>query len=224
MFVFILTKASLESIPKKLWNHPAVQKWAKVRRKHPSKMILDQTLHFSAIRQLEDYQNRGRVDILHRALLTILDSKLNKKGYIKAIVIHTTQDKYYIVNPEARLPRHYFRFLGIMEDLLQKGKIETPEGKTLIGQANSIEDVTKKHNIAYTICLETKGKHKRIAEVIPKQPQGNIGIIVGALPHGDIPQKFLETANEIISIGTEPLTTSYVLCRTIIELEQILGI
>ena len=168
MFVFILTKASIEPIPKKLWDHPAVQKWARVRRKHPSKMILDQAFHFSAIRKLKDYQNRGRVDILHRALLTILDSKLNKKGYIDAIVIHTIQDKYFIVNPEARLPRHYLRFLGLMEDLLRKGKIETSEGKILIDQANNIEDIAKKHNITYMVCLETRGKQKRIAEAIPK--------------------------------------------------------
>lgn len=219
MYTFVLARAALELIPKSLWNHPSVRKWSKVRRKHPSRMLLDQTLHFSAIRKLEDYHNRGRADILHRALLTILDSRLNRRGLVSAVVIHTVEERFFFVRPDVRIPRHYFRFMGVMEDLLCKGVIKTKNGEILMQEAHGLEHVLEALSINYVICLEVGGKRKKIADIL-RQVRGNIAFIVGAAPRANVPKKLLEIADDIIEIDSQSLTTSYVLCSLVIELEQ----
>jgi len=223
VYTFVIVRAALELIPKALWNHPAVKKWAETRRKHPSKMLLDQTLHFSAMRKLKNFENRGRADILHRALLTILDSRLSRRGLVSAIIIHTIEERYFIVKPNVRIPRHYFRFMGVMEDLLQRGVIQADNGEILMWEVASLDQILREFSISYIICLEVWGERKRIIDIL-QQIKVNVAIIIGAAPHENIPEKFLKMANSIIEIDSERLTTSYVLCNLIVELERYHGI
>merc|ERR1712129_418309 len=57
-----------------------------------------------------------RPDIVHQALLTLLDSPLNKAGKLK-IFIHTQKNVLIDVNPKLRIPRTYRRFAGLMVQL-----------------------------------------------------------------------------------------------------------
>eukprot|EP00483_Globobulimina_turgida_P006700 UN06710 len=64
-----------------------------------------------------------RPDIVHQALLTLLDSPLNKAGKLK-IFIHTQKNVLIDVNPKLRIPRTYNRFAGLMVQLLYQFRIK----------------------------------------------------------------------------------------------------
>eukprot|EP00484_Ammonia_sp_Unknown_P019800 CAMPEP_0197022958 /NCGR_PEP_ID=MMETSP1384-20130603/3757_1 /TAXON_ID=29189 /ORGANISM="Ammonia sp." /LENGTH=253 /DNA_ID=CAMNT_0042451091 /DNA_START=65 /DNA_END=823 /DNA_ORIENTATION=+ len=64
-----------------------------------------------------------RPDIVHQALLALLDSPLNKAGKLK-IFIHTQKNVLIEVNPKLRIPRTYNRFAGLMVQLLYQFRIK----------------------------------------------------------------------------------------------------
>jgi rRNA pseudouridine-1189 N-methylase Emg1 (Nep1/Mra1 family) len=49
-----------------------------------------------------------------QALLSILDSPLNKAGKTKAIYVSTTKNVLIQINPQLRIPRTFRRFCGVM--------------------------------------------------------------------------------------------------------------
>mmetsp|Transcript_31903 Transcript_31903/g.79992 ORF Transcript_31903/g.79992 Transcript_31903/m.79992 type:complete len:223 (+) Transcript_31903:141-809(+) len=69
----------------------------------------------------------ARPDITHQCLLNLLDSPLNKAGYLQ-IYIHTKQNVLIKVNPSIRLPRTFKRFSGLMVQLLHKLSIRASDG------------------------------------------------------------------------------------------------
>lgn len=54
-----------------------------------------------------------RPDIVHQALLALMDSPLNKAGKLK-VYIHTWNNVLIDINPKCRIPRTYTRFAGLM--------------------------------------------------------------------------------------------------------------
>ncbi|KAL3897865.1 MAG: hypothetical protein SGCHY_003119 [Lobulomycetales sp.] len=68
-----------------------------------------------------------RPDITHQCLLSLLDSPLNKAGFLQ-IYIHTCQNVLIEVNPHVRIPRTFKRFAGLMVQLLHKLSIRSVNG------------------------------------------------------------------------------------------------
>ena len=195
MLVFILADAHLELIPRRLWKHPSVKKWCRVRGRKPWELMLDQTLIFSAIKNDEELRDRGRVDILHRALLLILDSSLCARGIISDIVVHTKRGNVYSIHPDTRLPRHYFRFLGLMEKLLVEGAIFA-SGKKLIAKCSNLREVLEKNNVKYVIGLSRRGRREKLEDYlrVKLKQYKRIAFVVGAFPSG----YFSDDVEEII--------------------------
>lgn len=54
-----------------------------------------------------------RPDIVHQALMSCLDSPLNKAGLMQ-VFIHTNKNVLIEVNPAVRIPRTFKRFCGLM--------------------------------------------------------------------------------------------------------------
>ncbi|RVW89119.1 Ribosomal RNA small subunit methyltransferase mra1 [Vitis vinifera] len=57
---------------------------------------------------------KGLGRVLWEALLTILDSPLNKAGRLRAVYVRTEKGVLFEVKPHVRIPRTYKRFSGIM--------------------------------------------------------------------------------------------------------------
>jgi rRNA small subunit pseudouridine methyltransferase Nep1 len=72
-----------------------------------------------------------RPDIVHRSLLTLLDSPLNKAGHLQ-IYVQTMNNVLIEVSPHLRLPRTFKRFSGLMVQLLHKLKIRASDGPTVL--------------------------------------------------------------------------------------------
>ncbi|KAK4364971.1 hypothetical protein RND71_016329 [Anisodus tanguticus] len=52
--------------------------------------------------------------IAHQAMLSILDSRVNKAGRLKALYVRTEKGVLFEVKPHVRIPRTFKRFAGIM--------------------------------------------------------------------------------------------------------------
>lgn len=57
--------------------------------------------------------SHSRPDILHQELMAVLDSPLNKAGFLK-IYIHSSTGVLIDVSSQMRVPRTYKRFAGLM--------------------------------------------------------------------------------------------------------------
>ena len=69
-----------------------------------------------------------RPDIAHHALLTLLDSPLNKAGLLR-VFVQTERNVLISVHPAIRLPRTFPRFCGLMVQLLHKMRIRSSDGR-----------------------------------------------------------------------------------------------
>ncbi|KAI5188416.1 rRNA small subunit pseudouridine methyltransferase Nep1 [Nematocida sp. AWRm77] len=76
-----------------------------------------------------------RPDILHQCLLILQDSPLNKAGLLR-VLVHTTAEKVIQIHPQARIPRVYSRFTGLVMQLLERGKIYAAETREVLLQVS----------------------------------------------------------------------------------------
>jgi rRNA small subunit pseudouridine methyltransferase Nep1 len=163
LLILVLAEAALETVPKDLWSHPAVKRHSKRQRKPPEQLLLDRSLHHSAMRRLEDNLKRGRPDITHFALLEALGSPLNKEGLLQTYV-HTNKDYAITVNPTARLPRNYNRFIGLMEQLFHQRKVPST-GETLLKlEHKTLQTLLAEAEADYILAFSRKGKPKTLQD------------------------------------------------------------
>ncbi|KAI4341229.1 hypothetical protein MLD38_025978 [Melastoma candidum] len=148
-----------------------------------------------------------RPDIIHQALLAILDSPLNKAGKVRAVYVRTEKGVLFEVKPHVRIPRTYKRFSGIMLQLLQKlsinasGKREKllrviknpvtqyfPVNARRIGFSYSSEKVVEVHDYVASVSDETP-----------------LVFVVGAMAHGKIEPEYTD---DLIAISNYPLSAA----------------
>jgi rRNA small subunit pseudouridine methyltransferase Nep1 len=210
MISLILAEAELELIPNKIFSKPAIVSQSKKHQKKSSQMILDASFHHSAMRSLPDWRRRGRPDIAHIFLLTVLESIANKKGLVKDIIIHTRNDEIIYINPETRIMRNYTRFIGLIEQLYQKEIIATEE-KTLLSIKRNITlvELLKQYEKEHIICFSETGKktsmHNYLLNVKADSIE-DIVCIIGGFPMGTFHTNFSSYIYNEISIYPEPIT------------------
>ncbi|XWS59018.1 hypothetical protein CRYUN_Cryun08bG0084900 [Craigia yunnanensis] len=95
--IFVLEKASLEV--------------AKVGKSY---QLLNSDDHANFLRKNKKNPADYRPDIVHQALLAILDSPVNKAGRLQAVYVRTEKGVLFEVKPHVRIPRTYKRFSGII--------------------------------------------------------------------------------------------------------------
>ncbi|RLE72577.1 MAG: 16S rRNA methyltransferase [Thermoprotei archaeon] len=233
---FIIAESSLELVPIAIADHPDIVRHARKRKKKPYEIILDMTYHYRAIlsSNIPQKHKRGRPDIVHRAILLALDSLLNKLGFLR-LYLHTIDDKIIWISPNARIPRHYNRFIGLMEKLLSIGKIiaNTEKGEETLLEILpiSLENLLDNLRPNIVIGFSKRGKIKEglleylstlIQRNIDKNRYVNIVNIIGGFPHGTFSQRVLKIVDELISISKYSLSTQYTLCKVISCYESIL--
>jgi len=198
----VLAEAALELVPRELWGHPSVYKSARKRGKSPGQVLLDRSLHHQAMQRLPKAEKRGRPDIVHFCLLEALDSPLNREGMLE-VYVHTIGDYVIWVNPQTRLPRNYNRFVGLMEQLFEVGKVPPNSSKPLmVIKPMTLEALVRKLSPGKVVLLSETGETKRIrsiAEEVAKNMDRTM-VIIGAFPHGDFEPSTYKLATHIYSI------------------------
>lgn len=228
--IFILAEASLELIPKTLYKHPDVIRYARFRKKRTDRLILDATYHYRAMRnaKLDNLNKRGRPDIVHRALLLLQDSLLNKHGFLR-VYIHTITGDIIWINPKARLPRHYIRFIGLMEKLFEGGIIYSSETnekllellkldyESLIKRLKPVRVIGfSRHGVlvkdltSFLIKISNSPKNLRVINVI------------GAFPKGKFSDNIIKSFDTLVSLSSHSLSTQYVVCKVLNAYEQLI--
>lgn len=164
-----------------------------------------------------------RPDICHQALLSILDSPLNKAGVVKGVYVRTKQNTLIQVNPQVRLPRTFRRFSGLMVQLLQKLSVRASNSKDRLLKVVK-HPVTKYLPTGATrIALSHKAPEVKDVFIHVKElPQDTpVVFIVGAFASGKVNTDY---ADQEISISQYPLSAAQALTRITNACEQHLQI
>lgn len=176
------------------------------------------------MKRLDDNLKRGRPDITHFCLLEALGSPLNRTGLLQ-IYVHTREDQVITVNPSTRLPRNYNRFIGLMEQLFQLGKVPS-HGETLLKlEQKTLQQLLTETETDHTLAFSRKGKPKTLTETVSiLQPKQQPTIIIGAFPHGSLSETTVQLADEFVCIDSEMLEAWTVTSRAIYQYEQALSL
>eukprot|EP01023_Acetabularia_acetabulum_P004796 TRINITY_DN12030_c0_g5_i1.p2 TRINITY_DN12030_c0_g5~~TRINITY_DN12030_c0_g5_i1.p2 ORF type:complete len:231 (-),score=27.55 TRINITY_DN12030_c0_g5_i1:725-1417(-) len=160
-----------------------------------------------------------RPDICHQALLTILDSPLNKAGKIKGIFIKTTKNQLIQVNPGIRLPRTFRRFAGLIVQLLQQLSVRATDGSGKLLKLLK-NDLSKHLPVgSRLIGFSKEGSQKDMFEFVNdlQKISGQYVFVVGAFSKGHIQSEELE---HTICISQYPLSAAVALGRITNALER----
>lgn len=224
LLTFVLAEAALETVPEELWSHPAVRCHSKRQRKPPERLLLDRSLHHAAMRRLKDNEKRGRPDITHFVLLEALGSPLNREGLLR-VYVHTRNDYVIAVNPAARLPRNYVRFVGLIEQLFELGRVPS-EGEVLLSlERKTLQQLLSETGTDYVLAFSRGGKPVSIhAAVSGLQTKRSPVVIVGGFPHGGFLESTSRLADEVVCVDAEMLDAWTVASRMIYDYECVFSV
>ncbi len=223
MLHLTFAESALERVPPNLWNQPSIVKKARQAGKHPCKTLLDRTYHHRAMLKLANAAKRGRPDILHVSLLAAFGTPLNKEGLLKTYV-HTIDGHLIHFNPDVRLPKNYNRFVGLIEQLYDQGKIPVEAPTLLELEKGGLQKLVEEVQPSYIIAFSRSGSPKLPQKVLKCRKEENLMVVVGAFPRGHFSETLLDIADEVVSIDVEPLEASIVTSRILYDYERVLGL
>jgi len=224
MLHLILLESALELVPREIIKHPAVLKNAKRRKKKPTETLLDISLHYHAMKNLPDREKRGRPDIVHVSLLNALESPLNKEGRLR-VYVHTYNGHIIFIKPETRIPRNYNRFVGLMEQLLTKGKVPPDAEDPLIYvKTITLEELLNKIKKKGLVLLRENRERKKPIDIVKYALENDLAIGIGGFPHGDFSRHILKIATKEFSIYHYSLPSWIVVSRIITSAEILYNI
>ena len=219
-----IIESSLELVPQIIAQHPAIRAAAITRKKKSEHTLLDEAVHSTVIKSLPDFEKRGRPDILHRSLLTALDSILAREGHLR-LFVHTCADAIIEVKSQTRLPRRFTRFTGLMEQLLLTKRVP-PKGPALIRlRRRKLAVHVQRLKPSTIFLLSEKGKPtppKELAHLISSEDKPLV--MIGGFAHGDFSPAVMELAERKVCIYPAPLSASTVVSIVLQSVANQLGL
>ncbi|OQR93204.1 ribosome biogenesis protein NEP1 [Achlya hypogyna] len=165
----------------------------------------------------------SRPDILHQELMALLDSPLNKAGYLK-VYIRSAKNVIIEVSPQMRVPRTYKRFAGLMVQLLHTLKIRSSDGKTtMLKVIKNPIDMHLPPNVKKYGCSCT-GNLIDPWDFATKLPVEPVVFVLGAMAHGHITKEMCPYIDEMISVSEYPLSGAQAVARLLNSFERHYGI
>jgi rRNA small subunit pseudouridine methyltransferase Nep1 len=179
------------------------------------------------MRSLPDSEKRGRPDIVHRALLAILDSVFVRENQLAVLFVHTYDGHIIEIDPTTRLPRRFVRFVGLVEQLLSgQAKEPGPEGRPLLRICPEPLTVFVQQLHPSRIILLTEDGNPtpstELAQRLLAEP--NPLVLVGGFARGTFTEAVQELAAQKVSLDPEPLSTSTVVGMLLHALENSLDL
>ncbi|CAK8575261.1 unnamed protein product [Lathyrus sativus] len=193
--VFVLEKASLEV--------------AKVGKTY---QLLNSDDHANFLRKHKKNPGDYRPDICHQALLSILDSPLNKAGRLKAVYIRTEKGVLIEVKNYVRIPRTFKRFAGVMLELLQKLSISAAGKREKL--LRTIKNPVTEHlppnsrKAGLSFSSDKLVNMKDYLSTIPSDQ--DLVFVVGAMAHGKVETDYTD---DYIAVSGYPLSAAYCISR-----------
>jgi len=220
--IIVLAEAPLETIPEEIRHHPAIISDARRRGKDPSKLILDKSRHWPAMKRLRDAHRRGRPDIVFDVLKIVQGSILNAVR-LTSLVVHTVGGKAIYVARRMRPPQNYLNFLGLFEQLLERGSIPPDEKPLAVVFDKSLRTLLSELGGEW-VTMHEGGRRLRLVDAA-KLVMGRV-VVVGGFPHGDFQNRWvIDEALDVVAIaGGAALTAPQVVERLIVAAEITLGL
>jgi rRNA small subunit pseudouridine methyltransferase Nep1 len=224
LLTLILAESALETIPQSLWTHPAIRSYSERREKHPQFLLLDRSYHHGAMKRIEESEKRGRPDIVHFALLEALGSPLNKERLLQTYV-HTIKNHVVTVSPETRLPRNYDRFVGLMGQLFELGRVP-PTGQILLKlEPKTLPQLLREITATHVAAFSRRGSPHTLEEGVSRLSAEEMPVVmVGAFPHGHFTEATIKLADDIICIDREMLEAWTLTSRVIYAYERAISL
>ena len=224
----VIAEAALETVPKKLTDHPSVRNHAEKTSRKPSEILLDRSYHHAAMKGMQSDWKRGRPDIVHLALVEALATPLFKKGLLK-MYIHTINDKLILIGDNLRIPKSYLRFEGLMIDLFKNKAIKSREGQLLLELRDNITfgDLVKNMITAERIiALSTKGIRTSADQLVFQNVSDSrhCAFVIGGFPKGHFSEDISSLCDCTYSIGSRGLEGHVVIARILYECERALSL
>lgn len=198
----LLAQAALELVPEEIAGHPSIRKIANAMGKRPGTLLLDQNHHKAAIGKLEDHQKRGRPDIAHYCLLSLLESPLAQRGELE-VGIHTQDGDLIRIRPDTRLPRGETRFAGVMSRVLREGKSHDKDPLVKVEANCTPPEALKRFAKGSVVRLDENGPMHtplQLADV-----GKDLTVVIGAYPRGEWHPAWQQAAPATASLWPEPL-------------------
>lgn len=185
MLTVLLADAELERVPPKLTGHQQVVQSARRVGVSPSKMLLDSSLHYAALRHAPEGERRGRPDLAHFFLLTVLESIPNRLGRVR-VLVHTRHDELIRIAPTTRLIRNYNRFCGLIQQLFETGVVGQPEPLLRLESKRSLASILEELMPDRTLVLHPEGTLRVPAALFqPEDASRQVVCVIGGFPSGD---------------------------------------
>lgn len=223
MLKILIADAELELIPGDMLDDYSIKLHAKKRKKPPQRIILDSNYMHSAIDKHYpgESNRRGRPDIVYHLLAVAMESILNKQGGLR-VWIHTRTNSIIEVSPNTRLPKSFNRFIGLFEDLFEKGEIRYEEQPLLRIHQGDVKKLMELAGAENMKILSPKGKMTTVSTLV--DPGHNeASFIIGGFSEGDFTSDVYGLA-ESFSIYKEELTIWSVAMEIIAQYERAFGI
>ena len=218
MFSLILAESALELIPLELQDHPSVLSHAQKLGKHPSKILLDNSWHFAAMKGINNEIKRGRPDLVHFSILEATTIPLYLQNKIK-IYIHTVDDNVIYIGENVHIPKSYHRFEGLIEKLFLEKTIQSDTDVLLEIKKKSFTELINEINPSKIIGFSTKGKLSSF-EKISSQISNNSCIVIGGFQKGHFSESINSKVNHLFSVGSLSYEAHVVVARILYEYEK----
>ncbi|KYO00806.1 putative ribosomal RNA small subunit methyltransferase NEP1 [Plasmodium gaboni] len=142
-----------------------------------------------------------RPDILHQCLIHLLESPLNKYGYLQ-IYIKTHDNQLFYVSSNLKIPKTFQQFESLMVTFLRKYKIKAHEKNIYLLKIikNDLNNILPTNG--YKIGLSLKGKKVQLNNYIKdfKNTNQPVTFFIGAVAYSN-PTMKLQILDDNISIS-----------------------
>ena len=202
MLTLVLADTELERVPVEIQRHPSVRASARKRGRSPASILLESSLHHPALRKVPEGERRGRPDIPHIVLVVALDSILNVEGGLR-LFVHTRNDEVIQFAPETRIPKNYTRFVGLMEDLFERG--EVPAESPLIRMDRDVTLAQLLSRLGTEAWTFAEGGEPADPVREFSGHGGDLVAVIGGFPHGEFRSPVATLTKRVLSIHPKPL-------------------
>jgi rRNA small subunit pseudouridine methyltransferase Nep1 len=214
---FVIAEAALELVPKSLWRDTSVRNDMKRRGlKELGSILLDRSIHHSAMLRLEDDYRRGRPDLVHLTLLNMTSTPLHQEGKAR-IYIHTIDDTVLVFEEGARPPKSYARFRNLIEKML----VERPDHGLVSVLDATLPQLLRSIRADYSVGLSVQGVPSKLEELARDLTRReNPAVMIGGFPRGHFLPENMKAFDSLVRIHERPLDAHVVAARAVYEIEK----
>lgn len=214
-----MAEAALELVPKPLWSDPSVRRDAERRGVEPGRILLDRSVHHSAMLRLDDGYRRGRPDLVHLTLLSVTSTPLHQEGRA-TVYIHTFGDSVLEFGEGARPPKSYARFRNLMEKML----VERPQEGLVKVRDSDLPRLLRSTGADLSVGLSIQGAPVTFESLAYDMvSKDSPAVVVGGFPRGHFLPKDLTAFDRLARIHDKPLDAHVVAGRVVYEVEKMLA-